>query len=189
MLTILGEPLQKQIGFCSHLLITAILKCYLNLLLLFLEFLLDSVSPVELLGGSKDYIAHESVTPGSSVQCPYTDADVSFSFHLLSFLRKAHRSTSWWPCPSDISLADSRSQSSWAQQAASGSLHWDRLSPAHTHTTSVFVYLLDVCMINSWYLQRFFSTGCGIREYTLPSVKKGTAKCTSCNAGIIKKPA
>lgn len=90
MLTILGEPLQKQIGFCSHLLITAILKCYLNLLLLF-ELLLDSVSPAELLGGSKDYIARESVTPGSSVQCPYTDADKHF-FICWSFLRKAHRS-------------------------------------------------------------------------------------------------
>lgn len=48
MLTFLGEPLQKQIGFCSPLLITAILKCYLNLLLLF-ELFMDYVSPAELL--------------------------------------------------------------------------------------------------------------------------------------------
>lgn len=90
MLTILGEPLQKQIGFCSHLLITAILKCYLNLLLLF-ELLLDSVSPAELLGGSKDYIPRESVSPGSPVQCPYTDADKHF-FICSFFLGKAYGS-------------------------------------------------------------------------------------------------
>lgn len=73
MLTFLGEPLQKQIGFCSHLLITAILKCYLNLLLLF-ELFVDYVSPAELLWGCKDFIPYESATPVSPARCPFTDA-------------------------------------------------------------------------------------------------------------------
>lgn len=62
MLTFLEEPLQRQIGFCSHLLITAILKYYLNLLLLF-ELFMDCVSPAELLWGNRDVLPQASVTP------------------------------------------------------------------------------------------------------------------------------
>lgn len=174
----LREPLQNKTDwFFSHLLITAILKCYLSLLLL-LEVFMDYASQLSCRGQQglhTIWICNPYVTQHSiSSQTPLNVCSLACFSNLVRPVVLITESL----CPNDISMADSRSPP--AVSLADGF----RLPCTGAHTCvhahqkrSVLILLLGCfIMINGYIWQLFFPA---LEKTHDQMLKRESAKCNS----------